>query len=215
MFTGIIEETGRIRSIRPGAQGAQLVVSAATVPPRLKSGDSVAVNGVCLTVTQAAPDSFAADLSAETLRRTTFGTARSGAVVNLEQPLALGDRLGGHMVQGHVDGVGKVAVVAPAGDGVVIGFDFPAELERYLVHKGSIAVDGISLTVASLEKRRFTVAVIPHTLRATTLGRLAPGDAVNLETDMLGKYFERFLQLGVLKAPGAALTADYLKEQGY
>ncbi len=180
----------------PTGQGALVVISAAAVPPHLKPGDSVAVNGVCLTVTRADADSFAADLSGETLRRTTFGAARAGAEVNLERPLALGDRLGGHMVQGHVDGVGKVASVTPAGDGIVIGFDFPAELERYLVLKGSIAVDGISLTVASLEQRRFTVAVIPHTLRATTLRRLAPGDARQPRGRHAGQVLRALLPAG-------------------
>jgi riboflavin synthase len=214
MFTGIIEETGKVRSVQPDGKGAQLVVAAAKVPPALKPGDSVAVNGVCLTVTRNAPDSFAADLSAETLRLTTLGAVRTGAVVNLERPLALGDRLGGHMVQGHVDATGRVASITPSGDGVVMAFEYPPGIERYLVYKGSIAIDGISLTIASLEPKRFTVAVIPLTLRATTLGRAAPGDAVNLETDIIGKYFERYFQLGV-RAGGPGLTADYLKQQGY
>jgi riboflavin synthase len=214
MFTGIIEETGKVRSIQPDAKGAKLVVSAARVPAQLKVGDSIAVNGVCLTVTQTTPDSFSADLSPETIRLTTFAAVRAGAMVNLERPLALGDRLGGHMVQGHIDGTGRITSIAPAGEGVVIAFDFPTDLERYLVYKGSIAVDGVSLTIASLEKNRFTVAVIPLTLRATTLGRMAPADAVNLETDIMGKYFERFFQLGI-RGTGPGLTVDYLRQQGY
>ncbi len=213
MFTGIIETTGRIRAIERTSLGATLVISAPGVAPELKVGESVAVNGVCLTVTVPGPEVFTADLSPETLERTTLGRARSGLTVNLERPLTPASRLGGHFVQGHVDGVGNFVSAIPSGAGIVIGVEFPRILERYLVYKGSVAVDGISLTIASIQGARFTVAVIPHTLRATNLQSLKPGDAVNIETDMLGKYIERFVQLGLVKTP--ALTADYLKEQGY
>jgi riboflavin synthase len=215
VFTGIIEKTGRIRTVRRKAQGASIEFDAPDIAADLKTGDSIAVNGVCLTVTRSDAVLFSAELSAETLERTTFGAARPGLVMNLERPLTLSDRLGGHLVQGHVDGVGRLTTVTQAGDGFVIGIEYPAELQRYFVLKGSVALDGISLTIASLQGTRFTVAVIPHTWHATNLGRLEPGDSVNLEVDMLGKYFDRFVQLGLLNRERGGLTLDYLKEQGF
>lgn len=217
MFTGIIEEAGLIRSLRPASAGALIQIEAGRIAPGLKPGDSVAVNGVCLTVKEATGQRFTCDLSAETLRRSSLGQAVAGTIVNLERPLAVGDRLGGHIVQGHIDGVGKLVSSVPSGEGVEMEFSFPAELERYFVSKGSVAVDGISLTVASLRKNSFVVAVIPHTYRATNLHGLRPGDAVNLEGDILAKYFERFFQLGLTRepAPKRRLTVDELREQGY
>jgi riboflavin synthase len=190
-------------------------VEVAGLAAGLKTGDSIAVNGVCLTVTCSDANSFWAELSMETLDRTTFGSARAGLTVNLERPLALSDRLGGHIVQGHVDGVGKLATSARVGDGFVIGIDFPPDLARYFIPKGSVALDGISLTIAALQADRFTVAVIPHTWKVTNLRQLKPGDALNIEVDMLGKYVERFLQLGTLNRDSRSLTVDYLKEQGF
>jgi riboflavin synthase len=217
LFTGIIEEAGLIRSLRPASPGAWIQIEAGRMAPGLKAGDSVAVNGVCLTVREITDQRFTCDLSAETLRRSSLGQAMAGAIVNLERPLAVGDRLGGHIVQGHIDGVGKLISSVRSGEGVEMEFSFPPELERYFVSKGSAAVDGISLTIASLKESSFVVAVIPHTYRVTNLHRLRPADPVNLEVDILAKYFERFFQLGLIReaAPNRRLTVDELREQGY
>lgn len=215
MFTGIVEETGTIRSLRKGKKRGAIVISAPSIGASLKIGDSVAVNGVCLTVVRASADSFSCDLSSETLERSSFGAAAPGKVVNLERPLMLGARLGGHFVQGHVDGIGRLISIKPSGEGSVLTFSFSRELEKYLVYKGSIAVDGISLTVASVGEKTFDVAVIPHTLQATNLKYLRVGDVVNLETDILAKYFERYFALGLNPTPGGGLTVDYLKKQGF
>lgn len=217
MFTGIIEEIGTIREIRLGHEGAVLSISASEILPQVKVGDSVAVNGVCLTATAVGDSLFSCDISAETLRLSSFRQAKPGMRVNLEQALMLGGRLGGHLVQGHVDGVGRLLEKAPSGEGFVLTFYFPKELERYLVYKGSIAVNGVSLTIASLGGDSFSVAAIPLTLKETNLNRLQTGDPVNLEVDILGKYFERFFRLGIVanqgKSPG--LSADYLQSQGF
>jgi riboflavin synthase len=217
MFTGIIEERGTIAEWSAGREGAALAVRAPALAASLEPGDSIAVNGVCLTAVRADAASFACDLSSETLSRSTFAAARLGLDVNLERPLEVGGRVGGHFVLGHVDGVGTLEGRQPSGDGAVMRFRFPAELARYLVWKGSIAVDGISLTIAALEREAFSVAVIPHTLEVTTLGSIAPGDSVNLEVDVLGKYCERFFELGLVpdRPSASTLTLDYLREQGF
>ncbi len=217
MFTGIVEEVGSIRELRIGSEGAEVTVACPRLAPAVRIGDSVAVNGVCLTATGVAADRFTCDISAETLRRTALGKARAGSRVNLERALEAGGRLGGHFVQGHVDDVGRFLARTPSGQGFEISFGYPGDLARYLVYKGSIAVDGISLTISGLRQGDFTVSVIPHTLKETTLAALGPGDAVNLEVDILGKYFERYFQLGLFgNAGGAArITADYLKDQGF
>ncbi len=215
MFTGIIEETGRIETLRAEVSGATLKISAMSTPARLKAGESIAVNGVCLTVVSAGDRWFQSELSAETIRRTSLGSAREGNIVNLERALTIGSSLGGHFVLGHVDGVGKLLRSQPSGAGLDLSFQFPPELDRYLVFKGSIAVDGISLTIASLLETSFSVAVIPYTLENTNLKYLRAGDRVNLEVDLLGKYFERFYQLGLLQDKTSRITADYLKEQGF
>jgi riboflavin synthase len=217
VFTGIIEEIGTIQSLRRTAGGAVMLIEAGGLAGSLKAGDSIAVNGVCLTVVEQTDRTFSCDLSAESLRRSSFGKAARGMAVNLERPVAVGGRLGGHIVQGHVDCLGQVAAKTPAGEGVEIEFAVPADFERYLVAKGSVAVDGISLTVAKLKKGAFAVAVIPHTLRVTNLGALKVGVPVNLEADILAKYFERFFQLGLgeERSPKAKLTLESLREQGY
>jgi len=215
MFTGIIEDLGVVRALRPEPDGASLTVAAERIAGDLRQGNSVAVNGVCLTVTELGAETFSCDLSAETLRRSTLGRTRAGMPVNLERPLAVGDRLDGHFVLGHVDGTGRLVSKVPAGGGCTMSFEFPRELERYLVYKGSIAVDGISLTVASLEADTFTVAIIPHTLQVTNLKDLNPGNDVNLETDILGKYVERFFQAGMTRENSPKLTFEYLKERGF
>lgn len=217
MFTGIVEEVGGIRELRIGSEGAAMTVGCPRLAPTLRIGDSVAVNGVCLTATGVGADRFTCDISAETLRRSALGRARTGTRVNLERALEAGGRLGGHFVQGHVDDVGRFLARTPSGPGFEMSFGYPVALERYLVTKGSIAVDGISLTISGLRAGEFAVSVIPHTLGETTLGSLAPGDAVNLEVDILGKYFERYFQLGLLGDPKGkpGMTLDYLKHQGF
>jgi riboflavin synthase len=215
LFTGIIESMGTIRAIRSMPAGARMTTSAPGIAAALKVGDSVAVNGVCLTVVHCAKDMFTCDLSSETLARSSFGLAREGTPVNLERALLTGSRMGGHFVQGHVDGMGTLQFSVPSGQGNVMTFEFPRELERYLVNKGSIAVDGISLTIAGLTGSRFSVAVIPHTLQATNLGSLRAGDHVNLEVDILAKYFERFFQLGVMPDKSSKWSSEYLREQGF
>jgi riboflavin synthase len=217
VFTGIIEETGVIQDLRFIAEGAAITIASKTIPAGLKIGDSISINGVCLTATRVEASSFLCDISSETLQRSTFQKAKKGAIVNLERSLMVGDRLGGHFVLGHVDDVGKLAGKASSGEGYEMSFDFPKKLERYLVHKGSIAVNGISLTVAALGTGSFSVAVIPHTYQSTNLNQLMIGDAVNLEVDILGKYFERFFQLGAGRdvKTESPMTVDYLKSQGF
>jgi riboflavin synthase len=216
MFTGIVEEVGTIQELRFMSEGAVIVVSAKIIPPSLKIGDSISVNGVCLTATQTGQQSFSCDISAETLRLSSFKLAKQAAKINLERSLMIGDRLGGHFVQGHVDGVGRLVSKTRSGEGWELSFEFPGELERYLVYKGSIAVNGISLTISFLGKGSFSVAVIPHTLEATNLNQLGIGDLVNLEVDILGKYFERFFQLGLIQGEKSTkLTVEYLKNQGF
>jgi riboflavin synthase len=195
MFTGIIEEMGEVVALEGGPDGARLRVRVGSLLADARVGESIAVSGVCLTIVETDGRTFSADLAAETLRRTTLGALRPGDRVNLERPLRLDQRLGGHIVQGHVDGVGTVAAVTPEGDGIWMEIEPPPSLLPYLVEKGSVAMDGVSLTVARLlEGGRFAVALIPHTLAVTTLGALRPGDRVNLEADILAKHVERLLE---------------------
>ena len=217
MFTGIIEEIGTIQEIRFMHEGAVITIAATEIVPELKIGDSMAVNGVCLTGTSVGTGSFSCDISAETLRLSSFKKAKQGLKVNLERSLMLGGRLGGHIVQGHVDGVGRLLGRIPSGKGYELSFYFPRELERYLVHKGSVAVHGVSLTIASLERESFTVAVIPLTLEATNLNQLKVGDPVNLEVDIMGKYFERFFQLGIAmnEKSDSKMSLEHLQSQGF
>lgn len=215
MFTGIVEEIGRIQALRMGSQEARIAVGARFVTTDLKIGDSVAVNGVCLTVVESDAGGFSCDLSRETLDRSNLRKARAGMVVNLERALAVGARLGGHFVLGHVDGVGRFGAITPNGAGAILRIEFPSDLEKYLVYKGSVAVDGVSLTLASLDSRSFTIAVIPHTLKSTNLGQLRPGDSVNLETDILGKFMDRFFQLGLDSNRNSKWTLEYFKERGF
>jgi riboflavin synthase len=202
MFTGIVEGTARVREVRrtalrPSAAGsvARLFIEAAPGfdGGSLRIGDSIAVNGVCLTAVALEPEGFVADLSPETLTRTTLGRLAPGAAVNLERPVLASGRLGGHIVQGHVDGVGRVVALRDAGEGRRLEIAPPPGLARYIVDKGSIAVDGVSLTVAGMTAGRFGVTLIPHTCSSTTLGSLEPGADVNLEVDILAKYVERLV----------------------
>jgi riboflavin synthase len=195
MFTGIVEGTGTVAAlaVAAGGGGARLEVEAPWLAGQLALGESVAVNGCCVTVAEPTAAGFAADLVAETLRRTALGGLEAGARVNLERPLALGGRLGGHLVQGHVDGIARVLDRTPVGDGEEVRIELPPELQRYVVEKGSIAVDGVSLTVAGVGPGWFTVALVPHTLEVTTLGERHPGDPVQLEVDVVAKYIERLV----------------------
>lgn len=220
MFTGIIEEVGRVTSVHAVGEGARVRVSASRVLEGAREGDSIATDGVCLTAVRITPSSFDADCSAETLRRTTVGQWRVGDAVNLERALALGDRLGGHLVQGHVDGVGKLVGRRPEGESEMLRFAYPPELGRHMALKGSIAVSGVSLTIAALDDAWFEIAVIPTTLAWTTLGPMRVGAAVNLETDMLAKYVERILiadgRATASHVPERApLSVDALKSMGY
>ncbi|MFN8036044.1 MAG: riboflavin synthase [Acidimicrobiia bacterium] len=199
MFTGIVEELGRVRAVAPRAGGARVEIDAAHVLDDAVIGASIAVNGCCLTVVELGEGWWAADAVAETLDRTCLGALEAGDPVNLERPVRLADRLGGHLVQGHVDGVGVIVDRAALPDGSTrITITTPAGLTRYLVEKGSVTVDGVSLTVAGVGHDRFSIAVIPHTLAVTTLGTKRAGAPVNLEVDVLAKYVERLLH------PGAA-----------
>jgi riboflavin synthase len=193
MFTGIIETTARIERARSRGGGMRLTLAPTRRLTRLALGESIAVNGACLTVTSGNGKHFTVDASPETLRRTTVGGLTRGSRVNLERALRLGDRLGGHIVLGHVDGVGRLDAITPEGDWVVYRFRAPKLIWPYLVEKGSIAVDGVSLTVFRCQDGRFTAALIPHTLRETTLAERVPGDRVNLEADVLLKHIEALL----------------------
>ena len=194
MFTGIIEELGRVRAIDHREGGARLEIAATTAVSDVTAGDSIAVNGCCLTVVDAGDGWWAGDVVIETMERTALGSLEAGEPVNLERPLRLSDHLGGHLVQGHVDAIGHVAARSSLADGSTrFTFSAPPDVLRYVVRKGSVAIDGISLTVASLGDEVFDVAVIPHTLAVTTLGHKEQGAAVNLEADLIAKYVERLL----------------------
>lgn len=193
MFTGIIEELGSVRSIEERGENARVVITARVVTEGTSHGDSIAVNGVCLTALDVQRDSFAADVSRETLLRSTLGCLRPGAPVNLERAVTPATRLGGHMVQGHVDARGRFAGVEDHGESWTLRIAYPKEIARYLVFKGSVAVEGISLTIAGLTDDYFEIAIIPKTWEVTNLSHLRPGDDVNLEVDVIGKYVERLI----------------------
>ena len=215
IFTGLIIEVGRVRRVQRRADGAFIVIEAKKVLEGTRIGDSISINGVDLTVIEMSHDSFSADASLETLKRSTLGELSVGRSVNLERALAVGERLGGHMVQGHVDGTGELVSVVPEGNAYRMRFRFTRELGRYIAMKGSITVDGISLTVAGLGDDWFEVAIIPHTWRETSLSDLKSGGRVNLEVDVLAKYVERLMLNEQAPATQPELTVEYLIEQGY
>jgi riboflavin synthase len=190
MFTGLVEDLGEIVAVEATGDGVRLKVSSG-LTAEIAEGDSIAVNGVCLTATEIDAAGFVADVMNETLRLSSFAEARAGTAVNLELAMRPSDRFGGHIVQGHVDGVGTIAAVTPDGFAQRVTIEAPPEVLRYIVHKGSITVDGVSLTVAELDERSFTVSLIPETLERTNLGAAGPGSTVNLEVDVLAKYVER------------------------
>lgn len=214
MFTGIIEEVGRVAAIKVKAAQRRLIVSCSKVLPELRTGDSVSVSGVCLTAVEIGKDSFAADLAQETWMRTSFSRVRPGALVNLELPMRASGRFDGHVVQGHVDGVGTVThfeSVADAND-YVLTINAPSELTRYVVAKGSLAIDGISLTVAAIEGTQVRVAIIPHTAEVTNLRSLKAGDPVNLEVDVIAKYVEKIMGR---EGAQSSITIEQLVKAGF
>lgn len=217
MFTGIIEEIGTIQKITGGARAFQLKIAAEKVLDGLALGDSVAVSGVCLTVVQFDARSFTADVMPETLRRTVLAECGAGSRVNLERALTLASRLGGHIVSGHVDGVGVIESLAREENAVVVRLRAEPEVARYIVEKGSVALDGASLTVAGCGRDWFSVSLIPHTAAMTTLGQKKPGDRVNIETDVVGKYVERFVskQGQAQESAKTGLTQAFLQQHGF
>ena len=225
MFTGIVEELGRIRSIRGGGESAVLEIEGSLIFDDLKLGDSVAVNGVCLTVTSFTSHSFTADVMHETLNRSSLGSLGVGSQVNLERAMPAYGRFGGHIVSGHIvsghiDGTGTVVSIRKDANATWYEIEAPASLMRYIVEKGSIAIDGISLTVARVTERTFSVSIIPHTAAQTTLSQRRVGDIVNLENDIVGKYVERLMSapqptVSQESSSRSALTTDFLAENGF
>ena len=215
MFTGLIEEMGTLRGVRRGAHSSVLSVGAKEILDDLKVGDSVAVNGVCLTATTVDAGGFTADVMHETLRRSSLSALDPGSPVNLERAMAADGRFGGHIVSGHIDGTG--AITAKRRDDNAVWYTVAASpsLLRYIVEKGSIAIDGISLTVAEITERDFSVSVIPHTAAVTILGGKGTGDVVNLETDIIGKYVEKLLRPREEPAPAGGLTLEFLAQNGF
>ena len=204
MFTGIVEEVGTVRA----AQQARLTVSAQRVLEGARLGDSIAVNGACLTLTELLGESFSVDVMPETLRRTNLGSLRPGDMVNLERALQVGGRMGGHFVQGHIDGTGRVLSLIPEGDAIIMRVSAPTEIMRYQVEKGFIALDGVSLTVVRCDAISFQVSLVVYTQKNTTLGSKKPGDMVNLEIDIIAKYVERLRE-------GTGVTMEFLGEHGF
>lgn len=225
IFTGIVEETGKIESVANGNKSAIITIIADKVLKGTKIGDSIAVNGVCLTVTSISGNKFTADVMAETIRRSSLGTLKHGSKVNLERAMAADGRFGGHIVSGHIDGTGVIRSLEREDNAVWVEIETPDKLLKYIVEKGSIAIDGISLTVAKLTDDSFSVSVIPHTGEETTLLAKKPGDIVNLENDIVGKYVERLMNFNTSqKSPfdtktatstKSNITMDFLTENGF
>jgi len=215
MFTGIINEIGNVSAVRPAGGGIRLTVEAPRSAAELKVNDSVSIDGVCQTVVEKKGDRFSVEAVEETLRKTTLGDLRASSPVNLELPLRLTDRLGGHLVQGHVDCVGTIRGVVKQQSSWLVTVEFPPRFGRYVIPVGSIAIDGISLTAARVEGNRFTVSIIPHTLENTTLSRAAEGVRVNLEFDLLGKYVEKMLHAEAGDEKGNRPLREKLNDWGY
>ncbi|ACV63112.1 riboflavin synthase, alpha subunit [Desulfofarcimen acetoxidans DSM 771] len=220
MFTGLVEELGVLQSVRHGAASAQLNIAAGKITRGIKIGDSIAVNGVCLTAIKFGGQGFTADVMAETLSKTNLGNLKPGDRVNLERALSLGDRLGGHLVSGHIDGVGIIANKEIQDIAILITIKAPPEVMRYIIKKGSVAIDGTSLTIVDFTDDSFLVSLIPHTAKETTLGFKTPGDTVNLEGDIIGKYIERLLQARETLPAGkrdekTLVSMGFLAEHGF
>lgn len=215
MFTGLIEDVGSVRRLERAGAAARLTVASKLPPESIALGDSVAVNGACLTVVAKRGGELTFDASPETLERTSLGSLGTGAPVNLERALRLGDRLGGHIVTGHVDFIATVTERREIANNIVFGFRIPGEFARYLVAKGSVTIDGISLTVNTVSDNGFSVNIIPHTAAKTTLNCMRPGGDVNIETDILGKYVERLLAHGSVTREEGGLTLELLAKNGF
>ena len=219
MFTGLIEEIGTISSISKGIKSSRVTISAHLVLKDLKLGDSIATNGICLTVTDFSSSSFTVDIMAESLRVSSLGNLKSFDEVNLERALRLGDRLGGHMVSGHIDGVGKIESFTQEDNATIVAITAPINLLKYVIYKGSIAIDGVSLTVFYVDDKLFKVSIIPHTSITTTLLDKIIGETVNLECDMIGKYVEKLLKCGdsseTTKQPKKDLSMSFLRDNGF
>ena len=215
MFTGIIEHLGTIDALQLTGSSGRIVVDAPALSGKLSVSSSIAVNGCCLTIVTLDGSKFSADLSLETLQKTSFRSLKAGASINLEQPLIAGKEFGGHFVLGHVDAVGRVTELTPQGDGWRYAVEIPAEIARYIVPKGSITIDGTSLTIASWHDRLAEIAVIPFTFEHTNIRHRKPGDLVNLEADILGKYIERYLTAREAGKPASSLSIENLVEQGF
>lgn len=219
MFTGLIEEIGTISFISKGAKSSIINISALLVLEDLKLGDSISTNGICLTVTEFTTSSFTVDIMSESLRVSSLGTLMSGDKVNLERAMRLGDRLGGHMVSGHIDGVGKIESFTEEDNATIVAITAPTNLLKYVIYKGSIAVDGVSLTVFYVNDTLFKVSIIPHTSITTTLLEKMIGETVNLECDMIGKYVEKLLAYGeqskTADQPKADLSMSFLRDNGF
>ena len=214
MFTGIVEELGTVRRVLPGARAGKIVIGARKVLEDVHIGDSIAVNGVCLTVVTAGADEFTADVMPETLRKSGLGSLKVGDPVDLERAMAANGRFGGHIVSGHIDGVGRIVECRPEENAVIVTISAPPEILALIVEKGSIAIDGISLTVASLTRTTFSVSLIPHTAAQTVLLKKHAGDVVNLENDIVGKYVQKLLS-GATGGQASGLTLEYLQANGF
>lgn len=212
MFTGLVEELGVTQALERGLQSATLTILARRVTNGMKIGESVAVSGVCLTVVRLVDNGLVVEVSPETLRVTTLGLLAAGDGVNLERAMRLGDRLGGHLVSGHVEAVGRVTGRSTEGNAIMLTIEAPRDVLRYCVGKGSVTVDGVSLTINALTEKTFSVAIIPHTAQATTLGLKPPGSSVNLEPDLIGKFVERLMSDP--DRPKEKVDADFLRKRG-
>jgi len=215
MFTGIVEEMGCVKSVQHGAVSSFVEIKAEAVLSDAHIGDSIAVNGVCLTVTNITADSFRADVMNETLSRSSLGTLRQGSFVNLERAMSANGRFGGHIVSGHIDGTGTIADIKKDGIAVWYTITSSPEILRYIVEKGSVAIDGISLTVADVSDTDFKISVIPHTAAQTVLRFKKSGDIVNIENDIIGKYVEKLMGYGIDKSQKSSITMDFLAENGF
>lgn len=214
MFTGIIEEIGEIRNIIKSVKSAKIIIKAGKILSDVTLGDSISTNGVCLTVTEYTSGSFSVDVMAETLRRSNLGLLTTGDKVNLERALAVGDRLGGHMVSGHIDGLGTITKYEKEDNAVWVTISADPEILKYIVHKGSVAIDGVSLTVAYVDEKVFKVTIIPHTRDLTTLLKKKAGDPVNLECDMVGKYIEKLFFLKEQETK-SGIDMEFLSRNGF
>lgn len=215
MFTGIIEEVGRIKEIRKGTKSAVITIQGILIFEDLGLGDSVAVNGVCLTVSEYSKNTFRTDVMNETLTHSNLGELMAGSSVNLERAMAANGRFGGHMVSGHIDGVGTIANIQKDDNAILFTIRAHERILHYVVLKGSITIDGISLTITAINKTDFTISTIPHTIKSTILKQRAVGDKVNLENDLIGKYIEKFITSKPIQTPVSHLTKDFINKFGF